>query len=66
MTGDENIFDSNQNSYKVKISAVGDIMLGVAYIQSINEKNNILSRLKKDYKSIFRGVEKNLNDTDLI
>jgi len=58
--------DNTQCNYKLKISAVGDIMLGVAYIQSINEKNNILNRLKRDYKSILEGVRKHLKDTDIL
>jgi len=58
--------DTDDKSYKLKISAVGDLMLGVGYIHSINEENNILNRLERDYTSIIEDVQTDLQNTDIL
>jgi gamma-polyglutamate biosynthesis protein CapA len=49
----------------IKISAVGDMMLGIAYLQSAKKKQNILERLKNEPKSILKEVEPFLSNSDI-
>jgi len=62
----ENSHSDSENKELLKISAVGDIMLGVGYPQSINDENNLLNRLKNDYESILEDVRPLLKDTDIL
>jgi len=50
----------------IKISAMGDIMLGMAYLQSFNEPKNILNRVKNEPKSLFRDIQPFTSDSDIV
>lgn len=50
----------------IKISAVGDIMLGMGYLQSYRQPQNILNRLMNEPKSIFKNIQPIISKSDIV
>jgi len=58
---------STSSDSSIRIMAVGDIMLGMAYPQSLASKNNIPKKLKEDQSSIIsEEVKKLFKESDIV